>query len=161
MRAPDVIINNGDPADPYLYRWWIIPRNKWFNIYLHKMMRDDQPDMHDHPWLNVSIILKGGFIEQVPDKRFARTPFTRVTDLPRVGRRRRPGAIIFRRATAVHRLVFPANNHPGYCWTLFLTGPWLRVWGFHCKHGWRPWTDYLKPPLPGQPTSGDIGNGCD
>src|SRR5690606_32105599 len=33
-RGPDVII--GGAHDPYLKRWWVIPRNRFFNIYLHQ-----------------------------------------------------------------------------------------------------------------------------
>lgn len=36
-RKPDFVI--GDPANPYLLRWYVIPRNKVFNIYLHKFCK--------------------------------------------------------------------------------------------------------------------------
>ena len=39
MREPDFII--GGAERPYIRRWWIIPRNKLFNIYLHQVLRDD------------------------------------------------------------------------------------------------------------------------
>ena len=59
-RPPDFII--GEPANPYLIRWWVIPRNRWFNIYLHEIRRsDDDRALHDHPWLNCSILLHGGY----------------------------------------------------------------------------------------------------
>ena len=61
-RAPDFII--GGAEDAYMLRWWVIPRNRWFNIYLHKILRDDDPRaLHDHPWWNISIVLKGGYLE--------------------------------------------------------------------------------------------------
>jgi hypothetical protein len=48
-RRPDFIIGGAD--NPYLLRWWIIPRNRWCNVYLHKILRDDDPRaLHDHPW---------------------------------------------------------------------------------------------------------------
>ena len=31
----------GGDADPYLRRWWLIPRNRIFNVYLHHFMRSD------------------------------------------------------------------------------------------------------------------------
>lgn len=37
-RNPDFIIGG---ADPYMLRWWVIPRNKVFNIYLHRFLRSD------------------------------------------------------------------------------------------------------------------------
>ena len=41
------------------------------------------------------------------------------------------------------------------CWTLFITGPRIREWGFHCPQGWRHWRDYTKPGSYGQ-----VGRGC-
>ena len=38
-RPPNFVI--GDPADPYLRRWYVIPRNPLFNIYLHQILRSD------------------------------------------------------------------------------------------------------------------------
>jgi hypothetical protein len=164
-RPPDIIIGD-DQEHPYLLRWWVIPRNHFFNIYLHKMLRDDQQDMHDHPWWNISIILKGGFHETQPAREYLTTPYMRVADLPRVTKFHGPGTLVFRRATTVHRLSLPSNkqtvhrHHPGYSWSLFITGRNVRTWGFHCKWGFRPWREYLKPPLPGKETSGQTGAGC-
>ena len=65
MRKPDFIIGPKDA--PYLRRWWIIPRNRLFNIYLHQILRsDDDRALHDHPWINCSIILKGRYMEVTP-----------------------------------------------------------------------------------------------
>lgn len=68
-RYPDMVI--GEAIDPYLLRWWIIPRNRFFNIYLHKFMRsDDDRALHDHPWAwNLSLIIKGSYIEHMPNNR--------------------------------------------------------------------------------------------
>ncbi len=38
-RNPDITIGGKD--HPYLERWWIIPRNRVFNIYLHQFWRSD------------------------------------------------------------------------------------------------------------------------
>ena len=134
MRAPDFLI--GDPADPYLRRWWIIPRNRWFNIYLHHIRRpDDDRALHDHPWWNASIVLRGGYLEVRP-----------------IGyKTRRPGSVVIRRPLTAHRLV-PLS---GDCWTLFITGPRVREWGFHCPKGWVVWTDFVNMGSPGE-----VGPGC-
>ena len=59
-RAPDFQI--GGSVNPYCNRWWVIPRNRWFNIYLHEFVRDDDDRaLHDHPWWNISIVLRGGY----------------------------------------------------------------------------------------------------
>ncbi len=43
------------------------------------------------------------------------------------------------------------------CWTLFLFGPTVRDWGFHCpERGWVHWKDFTAANKPGE-----IGPGCD
>ena len=149
-RAPDFVI--GDPAAPYLRRWWIIPRNRFFNIYLHQILRsDDDRALHDHPWWNVSIILKGGYWE-ITKHAFCW---------------RNPGSIVFRRATAAHRLRLDwqmhqlpaAGGHFVPCWSLFITGPKIREWGFICRDGWKHWRDFIGVPE-GDARGDEIGPGC-
>ena len=40
-RAPDFIVGADAEGGPYLRRWWLSPRNRLFNIYLHHFLRDD------------------------------------------------------------------------------------------------------------------------
>lgn len=157
MRKPDFII--GGPDRPYLLRWWLIPRNRWFNVYLHKILRsDDDRALHDHPWWNVSIVLRGGYIEIMPDFSVATTPYTRIADLPTCAKFRGAGSVVFRRARTSHRLVIPEPTayFEGHCWTLFITGPRIREWGFHCPKGWRLWRDFVAPD-----DRGSVGRGCE
>jgi hypothetical protein len=131
MRKPDLII-----GDNYLRRWHLIPRNKWFNVYLHNIRKsDDDRAMHDHPYWNVSIILRGWYIEHVPGARHVC----------------KAGSIIVRPATALHRLEVPLN---GSAWSLFITGRRVRTWGFQCPQGWRPYFKFVDPNNPGQPGAG-------
>jgi hypothetical protein len=127
VRPPDFIIGGAD--NPYIRRWWIIPRNRWFNIYLHHILRsDDDRALHDHPWWNLSIILKGGYNEVTP----------------RGTRWRGPGSFVLRRAIARHRLVLPTyGGAMHHCWSLFITGPRIREWGFHCPQGFVPWQQFV------------------
>jgi hypothetical protein len=137
-RPPDFVI--GGLENPYLLRWWLIPRNRWFNVYLHQMLRDDDPRaLHDHPWVNVSIVLKGGYWEHRKDQ----WPVWRG-----------PGAVVLRRAIVAHRLTLAPGAGPS--WSLFLTGPNVREWGFHCPKGWRHWKDFCAPG-----DSGRVGRGCE
>lgn len=139
-RAPDVIIGGVD--DPYLRRWWLIPRNRFFNVYLHHFMRsDDDRALHDHPWWNLSVLLEGRYVEHT-------------IEAGGINRRvkRWAGEWKFRRAAAAHRIELVA----GPCWTLFLTGPTIRSWGFHCPRGWVHWRDFTNP-VDGGST---IGRGC-
>lgn len=124
MRAPDVVI--GGLERPYLRRWWVIPRNRFFNIYLHQFLRsDDDRALHDHPWINCSILLKGSYTEHTEK-----------------------GTEILKRGTVRLRLsgkyLHRIELHDGPCWTLFITGPRYRQWGFKCPQGWKHWTEFTK-----------------
>lgn len=139
-RDPDFLI--GGAADPYMRRWWIIPRNKFFNIYLHHFLHsDDDRALHDHPWWNLSILLKGGYVEHT----IAAGGVERAASYAE-------GAMKFRFATAAHRVEL--DNGP--CWSLFITGPVIRDWGFHCPRGWRHWKKFVS-----ERDSGQVGLGCD
>lgn len=139
-RAPDFQI--GGSENPYCNRWWVIPRNRWFNIYLHQFVRDDDDRaLHCHPWPNCSIPLREGYAEVL----FERFPQAG-RPLPALRRKfRLPGRITFRRAHTPHRVElyrdWIGNIRPA--WSLFFTGPTLRSWGFWCPSGrWVHWRDF-------------------
>lgn len=137
-RKPDFVIGGHD--DPYLRRWWIIPRNRVFNIYLHQLLRsDDDRALHDHPWVNLSVILQGRYVEHT-------------IEAGGVNRRveRKVGDMAARWPWRAHRLEVAEP-----CWSLFLTGPTLRAWGFHCPSGWVHWRDFTAAD-----DVGLIGRGC-
>lgn len=139
-RPSDFVI--GKPGDDYLRRWWIIPRNRLVNVYLHEFLRsDDDRALHDHPWWNASILLDGEYTEH-----------TIAAGGVNVRRIYRAGDLKLRRSRAAHRI----ELHAGPCWTLFITGPRLREWGFHCPAGWRPWQQFVS-----SRNAGEIGRGCD
>lgn len=131
-REPDLCIGSKD--DPYIRRWYVIPRNRWFNIYLHNMRRSDEDRaLHDHPWWNVSIVLKGGYLEHTPSHGYNGAMTYWSNDGRYNTHWRRPGSIVFRRAEALHRL----SIRPGeQSWSLFITGRLVREWGFACPKGW-------------------------
>jgi hypothetical protein len=154
-RAPDFIV--GDEPVPYLRRWWIIPRNRRFNIYLHNFKRsDDDRALHDHPYLNVSVILRGAYLEHLPGDR---------VKLRKAWRPWAPWRLVFRLPTAAHRvelLRYP-QVHPQHVpgerpvWTLFITGHRVREWGFHCPRGWVAWQQFVSV----RPGGNSIGRGCE
>lgn len=147
MRPPSFVI--GTPEAPYMNRWWVIPRNRFFNIYLHEILRsDDDRALHDHPWFNVSIVLVGGYCEIRPIS----TP-TRYHPVPTPTRRwRGAGSIVCRLPTSAHRLEVDEGKR---CWSLFITGPVVRTWGFWCPRGWKPWQEFVD-----MSRTGAIGPGC-
>ena len=140
-KEPDFII--GGKEDPYLLRWWVIPRNKFFNIYLHEFRRsDDDRALHDHPWLfNLSWILRNRYREH-----------TIRAGGVRVVKEYSAGAVKLRLGAAPHMVeLLPGER----CVTLFITGPIVRMWGFHCPKGWVPFYDFTK-----KEDTGSIGAGC-
>jgi len=131
-RPPDQVI-----GEDYLTRWYVIPRNPVANVYLHRFTRsDDDRACHDHPWLSVSLCLSGRMIEVLPDEDF---------------RWVEPGTVVFRRARHAHRLELVK----GPVWTLFLTGPVVRSWYFHCPQGLVHWREFSDE------SGNRIGRGCD
>jgi len=133
-RPPDftVVIKGQE----YMQRWWVIPRNRIFNIYLHRFLHDDEDEaLHDHPWFNASFILKGTYTEWsikaggVHSKRIAKE-----------------GSFKVRMPHTAHRIAL----HDGECWTLFMTGPVIRTWGFHCQNGWTDWRSYKERKVTGR-----------
>lgn len=135
----------GTPDNPYLLRWYIIPRNNWLSIYLHKFLRDDEDRaLHDHPWWFLSWMVKGGYEEVVYEG------FLPV--------RRRWLSLALRRPTHRHRvrLLRDAAGKMLPCWTFVVTGPRVREWGFWCPQGFIHWEKFTAPGEPGQ-----VGPGCD
>jgi len=136
-RAPDFII--GEVTNPYMRRWWIIPRNRLMNVYLHEVLRsDDDRALHDHPWDNTSLLIRGSYLEITPEGKLIREP----------------GDVIHRQATDAHRLVVE-DGEPVR--SLFMTGPNVREWGFHCPQGWRHWRDFVGVSAEGTSV---VGRGC-
>ncbi|MBD2504832.1 hypothetical protein [Anabaena azotica] len=81
--------------------------NKWFNLTLNQIL--DRPQwykgvLHNHPWFNISIILKGGYWEKTE----------------KALKWYRPGSIIFRSAKKYHS-IWIEDGKPA--WTLFIHGP--------------------------------------
>jgi hypothetical protein len=115
-RTPDFTV-----GDDYLRRWWIIPRNAFFNIYYHNFkISDDDRAMHDHMYMNISLLLDGKYIEHSEKGTFTR----------------KAGDFKIRFPKTLHRLEIEAGTQ---CWSLFITGPRVRAWGFQIGPIVRNW----------------------
>ena len=95
-------------AEPFVIRYYPLLRHrpKWFpfNIFIHKLLKSDLGDLHDHYWSYITIMLKGGYWETTEKGTFWR----------------KPGYIGFRRYNSIHSLKIPE----GKCaWTLLFVGP--------------------------------------
>lgn len=140
-RSPDFKI--GPPEDPYMLRWWAIPRNRWFNIYIHLIRHDDDDRaLHDHPWPSLSLMVTGRLIEHYQDD-----------DELMAERVIQAGDWVYRKASFAHRLERPKQSGFGPI-TIFITGPRIREWGFKCPQGWRHWKDFVGMNI------GEVGRGC-
>lgn len=154
-RAPDLIVGRDHPDGPYLNRWWVIPRNRLFNVYLHQFLRDDDDRaLHDHPWAWCSLLLRGGYVEHTIAA--GGIHHRHVRHAP---------SVKFSLPSRAHRVeLFKWWGPPDYarcvpsrCWTLFITGPVVRQWGFHCpERGWVPSFEFVNPD-----DVGSIGKGCE
>lgn len=158
-RPPDFVIGGADR--PYLLRWWLTPWSGLYRdvaqptlwqrfvcrlpgVYLHHFLRsDDDRALHDHPWANCSILLHGSYVEHT-------------VAAGGINHRKllQAGAVRVRwSGSFAHRIELV----DGPCWTLFLTGPRYREWGFHCPDaGWIHWRRFTAAHDPGS-----IGTGCD
>jgi len=128
---PDQIITSDDEGSPYLHRWHLIPRNRFFNIYLHHFIGSDKRMLHDHPWISLAYHLSGLFRER----------YKKHKDDPPRDRMIFEGMWTYRSSKFLHYLSL--DNSSFQCWTLFFTGPKFKAWGFDTKDGWRPWRQVL------------------
>lgn len=112
------------PADVYLSRLFLI-KTRWFGVYFHILRRPDYARCeHDHPWPFVTCVLRGGYVEEVNGKTFAR----------------RPGYIGYRPRAFEHRIV---TIPKGTAWTLVIRGADRIEWGFRTTVGKVSWQEYV------------------
>lgn len=182
-RSPDFLV--GDPQDPQLRRWWIIPKNPFFALYAHELCKDDGDVPHDHPYANISWILQIGYFEY----QFNRDARKSARQIPpnyrhEMERKYRPeGSLIARWAKRAHRIElrrftaqtmasgdksFVLTNDQGaksalteeripHPISLFFCGPRFHGWGFYCPQGFRPYQQYIAKHSYGN----RIGKGCE
>ena len=123
-----MIIRNGED---YLERYFIY-RGPKFSIYLHRVWDSDDDYLHDHPWRNMSWILKGGYREHFVDGTYLD---------------RKKGDKVFRDPRSLHRLELFEDAEPGSTWSLFLKWERVRDWGFLTPSGWVAARDYTEQPV--------------
>lgn len=160
---PHHIIGSGDEV--YMLRWYLIPRNRFFNIYLHKFLRSDEDRaLHDHPWWFISLLIKGQYEEITKEQKLiGMCPFCKESEclcgykslyeiVHSSSVIRKSPSICFRKAEHRHRVQLITETAT----TIFLTGPKVREWGFWCPQGFVNWKIFTDPK-----DSGKIGRGCE
>ena len=111
------------PGSPKLYlRRLYLLRTPWFGLMINWIMEPDSDRwMHDHPWGFLSILLRGGYVEEVPNG-------IRAIRWMNV-----------KAATDLHRILSVDKGTI----TVVLTSRKKRTWGFQTDSGWVSWRDYL------------------
>jgi hypothetical protein len=97
---------------------------KWVCVRVHYIAREDADrHLHDHPWAWAwSFILRGQYLEQRDEGM----------------RWRRAGQTNILRSREYHRIRAVAPS----TWTLFVTGPRTKSWGFLTPDGHMDWKEY-------------------
>lgn len=122
-RHDDTIIND----QVYMRRYHVI-KTRWFRLRVHHIrLPDEGRHLHDHPFDFATVVMKGGYWEVLGDGRF----------IPH-----RVGRWFFRQAEMAHAVKEVAT---GGVWTLVLTGPMRREWGFYVDDAWVHHYDYREP----------------
>ncbi len=98
----------GLPECPYMDRWVI--NCGLFSIRVHHWRKsDDKRYFHDHPWWYLTLVLSGSYIDVSPNGKDIMSRWR----------------MAFR--PALHRHTVEINSD---VWTLLITGPEIRKWGF-------------------------------
>jgi hypothetical protein len=124
-------------GEPYLERYYVFLKNRErfpFNIFVHKFLKSDPDDVHDHPWPYATLILRGGYWEWIPVFN------THGAKVHEYSVWRGAGSFRFASANSFHRIELDPEVE---CWTLFMPGVKQRDWGFLVKNQWIQWQEYL------------------
>lgn len=97
----------------YLVRY-IVFKSKYMCVYIHRFLRSDADDPHDHPWNFFTYVISGGYkeifynrkrsVKAMFDYSIDAIPYFKSfwTDRENI---RLPGSIAYRRATDIHKVV--------------------------------------------------------
>jgi hypothetical protein len=123
----------GTGLDIYLVRY-VLFKNKYFSAYLHRFLRSDRDDFHDHPWNFWTLMLKGQYYEHTPTKITYRSP----------GLNR----LAHRKAEDLHKIMlvksYTLKEVDDAPFTLFFASRRRKNWGFLKDGKILPWREYLR-----------------
>jgi len=132
------IVMDRQSDEPYLERYYLFLKDRDrfpFNVFLHKFLKGDPDDVHDHPWPYATLILKGGYYEWLPQFD------SKGNKIAEMCVWRGPGSFRICSANSYHRIELDPNVT---AWTLFMPGPKKRDWGFLVNNKWIQHEQYLK-----------------
>jgi hypothetical protein len=142
-RHPHLHLANAD-GSPYMDRYWLVKPHWWTagrSIRIHHLHSSDaERHLHDHPWSQHSIVLRGRYVEVMPRHNAQSASYDQLAGGVRA-RVREVGDIISHDATQRHRIVLA----PGLsAWSLCIMGRRQRRRGFHTPAGWVPASGQLQ-----------------
>lgn len=112
----------------YLRRWFIV-RAFGRKICVHKIVRPDGDRCrHDHPWNFVTLVLFGGYVEELRDGK---------------SHEAKPFRLYKRSCSHSHRITSLPRSE---AWTMVFMGRDQREWGFFTKLGWMAHQKFLSDP---------------
>jgi hypothetical protein len=122
------VIKDRNGEEDYLIRHYMFIKDRKdfpFNVFLHKFMKGDEEDIHDHPWGFFHLILSGGYYEHVTENEDGITPDQ---GLKRIWR-----------GAGHWKIVGPSYKHRVELgdikpWTIFIPFKRCREWGFWVKN---------------------------
>ena len=134
------ITERDDPTSVYLVRYPIF-NNSVFGLYVHRFLRSDSADPHDHPFDFVSYVVSGEYTEKLYTNKnvqyysFGANKDDYLDIEPQINVRK-PGSIVFRHAKQAHVVTVPEeiyskDEYQKGTMTIILRGPRRRQWGFH------------------------------
>lgn len=120
-------ITGTDKDDVYMIRY-ILFKSNWFCVYIHRFLRSDKDEHHDHPWDFFTYIISGAYEEEVLDPNTGKTTHNY----------RKQNSWAFRRHKDIHKVLLRRSWKPHDCkeapLTICFMGPRRQEWGFFVPH---------------------------
>ncbi len=122
------IILDRDTNEPCLERYYLFLKDRGnfpFNIFIHKFLKSEPNDMHDHPTDFTTFILYGGYWEHTQSGTYWRRPmFCRCV-----------------KSNHINRIELDVKRP--ICWALFISYGKKTDWGFYKKGQWIQHNEYF------------------
>lgn len=130
------ITGTGNDHDIYLIRYYVV-RSRFCNLFIHRFLRSDRDDFHDHPWSFVTYLVRGAYTEWKWDERAhseIRTDRKNYQYKYFGAGHHKLNRLVFRRAEDQHKVCVEQalleKDRALAPLTICVTGPVRREWGF-------------------------------
>jgi hypothetical protein len=137
--------------DVYLVRY-IVFKSRFGCIYIHRFLRSDADDPHDHPFCFLTYVISKGYTEVCYDRGIPIIKDGSFNSLwTRVVKKRKPGTFAYRRDCDIHQVVVDKDRNikdiKDAPYTICFIGPRRKEWNFYPLEmrgtGSLDWREYL------------------